>query len=328
MVDWTGTTVQIVIALIGSSSVFVAGLGGYFSELNKPDINVELLESEDLSSIIELTNVGNKPATNLVLTVNTHDISPKSIEIFSTENISGPEVSSKSIRINAPRLVQGDGSIVRLILLNVTENSIDNVYATYDQGSATLPKQMDWIDTLVTILSYIGWSLLILVGGGLSAFLIYLLYNRRKGKKEMKEERELLKQKQKKNRKDFLQKILTHMIRVRSILYVDIDTTASFEEEQKFWDSNQIDEKLQIINHVGDLISIEDFYTVLKTRNSYLRSSPGSGMPVKGKPNEDIDSREPVEKPIRSHNEKCLNSVENVLKVTDWGKYDIITEAT
>jgi hypothetical protein len=51
MVDWTGTTVQIVIALIGSSSVFVAGLGGYFSELNKPDINVELLESEDLSSI-------------------------------------------------------------------------------------------------------------------------------------------------------------------------------------------------------------------------------------------------------------------------------------
>jgi len=44
MVDWTGTTVQIVIALIGSSSVFVAGLGGYFSELNKPDIHVDLID--------------------------------------------------------------------------------------------------------------------------------------------------------------------------------------------------------------------------------------------------------------------------------------------
>ena len=46
MVAWTGISLQIVLALIGSSGVFVVGIGGYLSEFNQPHIEIWLYRDE------------------------------------------------------------------------------------------------------------------------------------------------------------------------------------------------------------------------------------------------------------------------------------------
>ena len=77
------------------------------SASNKPIIEIWLYGGE--GSIIDVTNIGQKPATNLTLTVKTDEnISvPVNYSIFNTQdNISSLELDSKSIQINIPRLVQ------------------------------------------------------------------------------------------------------------------------------------------------------------------------------------------------------------------------------
>ena len=284
------------------------------------------IEMKDL--IIDVTNIGKKPATNLTLTVKTNENIPVPVNysIFDTQNnISSLELYSKSIQINFPRLVQGNGSIIRLNLENIPTNHIDNVYAVYDQGSTSYKEitERSWYIGSVSI-----WFIVIWVGLVFIIYSIYSLNRKRKQKKKDREKEQSYKQNQEKERKDFLQKILTHMINIRNTLSNDLNTKASFEEEEKFWDNKQLDEKLHLMNDIGDLITIDNFYRELKRHNISLHEIFGSKMTIKGQPNKNIENGEQIEKHIKKDNEKCLRSVDNVLNTIDWSKYNILYRNT
>ena len=158
--------------------------------------------------IIDVTNIGQKPATNLTLTVKTDEnISvPVNYSIFNTQdNISSLELDSKSIQINIPRLVQGNGSIIRLNLENITTDHIDNIYAAYDQGSTSYTEYANCLQC--SRISGLFWFIVILVGLAFIIYSIYSLNRKRKQKKKDREKEQSSKQNQEKERKDFLQKL-------------------------------------------------------------------------------------------------------------------------
>jgi hypothetical protein len=112
------------------------------STIYKPDVSVELIpDKENIYRVtIDLKNKGYVAAKNLKLTMESpYNIT--SVDIFSTENYTKEYVNNSAIlEVNVPRLVQGEGSIIRINALidshsNITGNDHYIVYSTYDQGS-------------------------------------------------------------------------------------------------------------------------------------------------------------------------------------------------
>lgn len=296
MVDLTSTTVPIIIALIGSGSILITGITGYISSIDKPNINFEVKENDN-QSIIEITNTGKKPATNLELTLLNKELINQPI-IFSTENISKFILNSKSLRMDTHRFVQGDGSFIRLTL-NSTIDQIENMYATYDEGSKVLSKKITIIDTLFNTFIFIGWILVILIGS--SFFLLtsvgYFLFRKNKRNRDQKQ-------------KNKMRHVLINMIDFRSFLYTDIKTKKKFEFKDLTWSSlNSI--SILGLNNIKELIIIDDCYMKLKMRNTILESSS-----IGYHDNQNDDT-------ILRYNLMCLYAIQNTLFNIDWDKYKL-----
>jgi hypothetical protein len=128
--------IQTISSIIGSGFFLFAINTLYTDLINKPDIHVQLISSNDLTSI-QLSNNGRVPATHLVLTIQAPSRIVKH-QVFSTENWTN-SINQTSMRIYFPGLVQGDGSIAKISVDTdknlATDRSSFMVYLTYDQGS-------------------------------------------------------------------------------------------------------------------------------------------------------------------------------------------------
>jgi hypothetical protein len=143
MVDWRTVIIQIVLPLLSSGLIISAFTSFYNDIYNKPNLQIKILHNDVDRNIstIKVTNQGRLPANNLMLTVET----PANIidyNIFNTENVTVLNTTAnnpKLLELYVPRLVQGEGSIIKIVMLmnikKTTEYDDYNIYVTYDEGS-------------------------------------------------------------------------------------------------------------------------------------------------------------------------------------------------
>jgi hypothetical protein len=72
---------------------------------------------------------------------------------------------------------------------------------------------------------------------------------------------------------------------------------------ERFMEWQMINRKSEVINEMNDYVRIDDFYSNLAERSSYI---------IKGK----IDNTK-----LMKLNEKCLELAEDALEIIDWSKY-------
>lgn len=134
--------IQIVGAVIASGLLLsaISNIYGFFYQ-PKPFINIMPDNKDEHLTYINVKNNGQKPITNLLLTIEAPSII-KNSSIFHTENITITNFSKlnpKALQIYLPRLAHGDGSFIEIktfinTILNKSRSNY-NVYATFDQGS-------------------------------------------------------------------------------------------------------------------------------------------------------------------------------------------------
>jgi hypothetical protein len=152
MSNW-GAAVPIIVAIIGISGFIVPLLINQI--INKPNLNIDIGSGPkfDTETIIQLTNSGTVPATNLSLIFTTVDSNKINniTNFFSTVNVTlaipgSPhslleiyhpvKIDHSFVELHVKKLVNGDGSIIKLLFDARDTPSVDySVYATYDQGS-------------------------------------------------------------------------------------------------------------------------------------------------------------------------------------------------
>jgi hypothetical protein len=119
MVDWSRFMIQAFSSIIGSSLVVFGITTVYNDFYNKPHIRIDItsphnVEKKMSQAIIKVANEGVKPAKNVELTIN----APGNIRtptFLSSENFTISNSSNSNVlKIHIPRLVQGNGSIVKL----------------------------------------------------------------------------------------------------------------------------------------------------------------------------------------------------------------------
>ena len=147
MVDWLIMAnrkdygIPIIIAIVGIIPALFPLQSIYNQTFGKPHVNIQVMPSSN-KALIELTNGGYSPATNLSLFVET----PKNITAvykhFSTANITLLKYIHNLLEMHVQKFVQGDGS--KIILETIIDRGTlqPNEYydnytarASYDQGS-------------------------------------------------------------------------------------------------------------------------------------------------------------------------------------------------
>jgi len=173
MVDWGGSSLQIIIAVIGSG-LLVTGLGSLASFINSPLLNIEVTSIDDPHDIgrgyikdefgkdhietfsqgdtyttyrINLTNIGNSPATDVRLTMTYPGAKVvDSKPVYENENITFTNQTSNSIAVLLPRLSPG---ILVAVDNNITGNIVtidDNQYDAYFAYNYDFRRDnLDWV---------------------------------------------------------------------------------------------------------------------------------------------------------------------------------------
>ena len=287
------------------------------------------------SAEISIANDGNIPATHIILTLQTPENITK-VTIFSTENITKVTNSnSRTLQFSVPRLVQGSGSVVKLVtrLFANPNTPYPNytIYATYDQGSikTIFQKPLTLGEQFVVFWSRYGLAVSLIVGGiaflfvpfmltytplaSYSNYLSFYFYTRPKRlirrivRRSPKLEFRRSDYVKRIDDRDFLvYYILTEMRSVRRTLGNDLTSADLFLNvwNPEFWtgDRNQVLKinmrRRRVIGNVSDYIYIDDFYTALTKRKSSIHADD-----------------------IYTHNKECLQLVEIALKNIDWTKY-------
>jgi hypothetical protein len=132
----------VIASLIGGSAIINLFVSAFYT----PNVNIEIISNKNHGheSTVSVNNRGSAPATNVLLTVE----APANIsyyKIFSTENhTEKSKLSPDELQIYMPRLIHGQGSMVRINAVvdeksNVTLGAY-TAYITYDQGSSKLLK--------------------------------------------------------------------------------------------------------------------------------------------------------------------------------------------
>jgi hypothetical protein len=325
MVNW-GTVTPIVVAIIGISGVVLPIFSTVYVNqfYNKPSINIDIgMRPEKGKQIINITNSGTVPATNLslVITANNHIINDVT-NLLSTTNVflMNPRPSSlleinhlKPVKslvlgLHIEKFANGDGSIIKLAIgaTNTTPNDYV-VYATHDQGSTLMPP-LPFFNT--KNVSTAG-AFFFIVAEFIVVIYIPLAVKRR-------------------NRKRVVQQITKEMIEVRKSLRHNPLDPNTFESQDTFksrwrWlprpmprpitDSgvdtiwkvrySRTGDSHKIIKETNDYIRVDDFYSKLVERDSYIKNN-----------NQVIDDFT-----LAELNMQCLQLAEDALTKIDWSKY-------
>jgi hypothetical protein len=327
-------TVPIIVAVIGVVGAVVPAI--YVNSLqSQPDPEVTISASSFSLKfapnvrqfLIDIANAGNAPATNLSLLFKPVGANPEIFSItnfFSTTDLILPKYnntilepgSSKTVKdsflnIEIPKLVHGEGSVVRLSTSVNNSKYLDFlVYAVYDQGSDSIFLKNGSFSAMSTEPSFNftkvteeysqqlqnvtgtffspGLAIFYVFFFGILGSIVYLYIRRRKALRR------------------FLTKVLTNIVKIRVTLRdepknKDIFSEVWFEMPEKMRQDN---------HHIGDYLLINDFYSILKRRNRQLS---------KGIDNEESDHERVIT--LSKLNEALLEAAENVLNKVDWNKY-------
>jgi hypothetical protein len=126
-----------------SSGLAISAFSSFYNDIyNKPNIQIEITgnEMDRKISTVEISNNGRVPAKGTTITIETPEIIT-GYKIFHTENITFVNSTKQDTRIlelYLPRLVNGDGSFIKILIVNakkIMDYTHYNVYVTYDQGS-------------------------------------------------------------------------------------------------------------------------------------------------------------------------------------------------
>jgi hypothetical protein len=298
----SSATVPIVVAIIG---VMGAIIPIYINNVvtpgsDYPHVYVQLDPSERSEGgssqwRMAIENNGNAPATNLSMSVRAFN-NENILNItnsFSTADVILPKFSNTSLEpganetinnpileIYVPKLIHGGGSTILLeTFINSSYEYPPLVYVLYDQGSSQVGGVLSVADHLTEFnRQYQAYYIIFYV----VLFGLLFLYIRRRS-----------------SLKAFLTKVATNIMEIRKVLRSDSSNKSIFHEAwfQKS-EKNRPD-----IQYIGDYLLIDDFYSELRRRNSYLRDSS-------------IDETKVVELHWR-----CLEAAEKILKDVDWNKY-------
>jgi len=315
MVDWKQSLPQIIASVIGSGLI-VASISAISSFISKPilDIFVDPKDSnrnnQNMSYTVILTNVGYTPATHLRLTMSYPGarILDNSIH-HQSENMT-LENSSSSVVVFLPRLTPGasisidtyitrNESDARDItderssripgLIDYEENTMTyhyyhnepySIIATYDQGSSIYSPPTFSLPLDTGILRIF---LLILIG-----FFFIVIPFRRKKESSSK----------------FVSNILKDIEKVNSELKQGIDGHPNVNLIKLYTLESNIDAERKIITDYRDYQKITDFYSAIRSRNSYLFQNQVS---------EDI---------LEILNEECVNQAVIAQTEIDWKKFN------
>lgn len=316
MVNW-GTVTPIVVAIIGIvlpvlSAVFINQI------YSKPTINIDLgMKLENGKQIINITNSGTIPATNLslIITANNHIInnitsllsttsiflvSPGPPSLLETNNLT--KINDTSLELGVKKFTNGAGSIIKLAIGSKDTVFKDYVvYAAYDQGSSKSGKQGTDISSNPAFIFFLAVE-------ASAGFYMFTRWAKRD------------------TRRRILQKIIKEIMQVRKLLRreplirdITLVERSKFERLSSYWelpdrtwkkyfeyDSEDKNETYmrKIFREVNDYRRIDDFYSKLADR--YLEM----------KPNPAIDDFR-----LAELNRQCLKLAENALEKVDWNKY-------
>ncbi|MGH9995619.1 MAG: hypothetical protein ACRD4J_10350 [Nitrososphaeraceae archaeon] len=173
----------LIVQILSSAVAAILALTGINTFINdffyQPNLSIDTKTnaSDPQVNDIIIRNSGTEAATKLVITVEAPGI-VQNRNIFSTENIKVteyPKIDNNTLQIYVSRLVQGEGSFVRIESVVDDKSSTESnplssnysVYATYDQGSITNTAQLQtsvpyWIPLLLILASAVAsifaWS--------------------------------------------------------------------------------------------------------------------------------------------------------------------------
>ena len=332
MVNW-GTVTPIVVAIIGISGVVLPAFSSVFINqiYNKPSINIDIpTEPGRDKQIINITNSGTIPATNLtiVITASNHTINnitnllsttdvilvnprPQSLEPQSLETNNPQKINDTQLNLQVKKFANGAGSIIELAIgANETTSKDYVVYAAYDQGSKKGLIEKPERTPLQIINDYIITFLTGFINSGFAYFylaeIIVLLYvghrlNRR-------------------TKRRFLQRVIKEIRDVRKSLRADpfnkeillvkpghSDTAWAqpIRGLRGFLLRRREDKRKKFISE-NDYTRIDDSYSKLTERNSYIQN------------NQVIEDFT-----LAELNRQCLELAEDALTKTDWSKYGL-----
>jgi len=181
--------------------------------------------------------------------------------------------------------VMGHGSTYRIHLRKAGKTRIaimiDSPYHAYDQTKFKVPQFKD------QFYSYLLWPLLVAISIVIITF--PQIYNK-------------LFRTFRRDQIIFLTGIVEEIMMIRNIMKKNPLTTSNFPEK---WTSISYETKRQIVGNISDYLLIDDFYTLLTKRNTYVI-------------NNKIENNK-----LNQYIEKCIQFSEKALSGVDWKKYRI-----
>jgi hypothetical protein len=340
VVNW-GSAVPIIVAIIGVSGIAIPAISATFNkpsinidvtrDIYGPTTN-ESFVTHLPPQLINLSNNGSAPATNLSLfliasnasypirtitnllsTVNLTVAIPGNhslLKVNDTRQINPP---TGFIELHVKKFVNGGGSTIRLAVCcsgldrhesyhnqyYFDSHLVDTVYTTYDQGSTklyqypppliTLPFAIWYFPFIVetsvgfrpTSISslYLGAVFFYLAQSIVIVYLFYYFFTRMR----------------KQIRKKILKQIVQEMMGIRRLIKNDPLSRKPFHDTRTDNSHTAFD--------IDDYLRVDDFYSKLAERNSYINSGNTDDIALK------------------KLNNECLDLAEVGLKIIDWGKY-------
>lgn len=259
---------------------------------NAPATNLSIILRPE--SISGLTNIGGAKIVSIGNIFSTTDVILPQYNNTTLEPMSKRTINHSPVIIRIPKLIHGNGSRIDLLaLINDTRHHKSDfklgVYAVYDQGSDHLSLSAykgSYIETASTLKpSLIQYYVIFFATFGVE---IYVYIRRRKTFKR------------------FLTRVVKNILEIRGALNDDLTSKNIFSE---VW-SEMPEKKRQDHHDIGDYLIIDDFYSKLKKRNSYLST--------------DIDKEETNlsrANTLSRLNEALLKAAEIALNKIDWNKY-------
>ncbi|HEY7082590.1 MAG TPA: hypothetical protein VH500_23105 [Nitrososphaeraceae archaeon] len=315
MINW-GTITPVIVAIIGMSGFVVPAFSSVFiNEIYKrPTINIDIgTEPEKDKQIINITNSGPIPATNLslIITANNHIIN-NITNLFSTTNVflvnPGPvsllemnhlkSINGLLLELRIKKLTNGGGSKIELAVgANGTTTKDYVVYAIYDQGSEKIGTEEPHINGITSAFVYLLGSGFLYLPLAESIVVIFIIYRVQIHKKRR-----------------FLDQIINQMMAVRKLFRHDPLYRIDFSSDPLYqtltdttWKSGPRGIRMtsrKTISDTNDYLRIDDFYSKLVERNSCIKN------------NQVID-----DSVLEKLNRQCLELAENALEKVDWSKY-------
>lgn len=323
MVNWSGVVVPIVIVVLAlAGTLIVALVNNYIQSLNKPIIGV-IIEPNGRKALINLTNDGLAPATNLSLIIKafknftqvTKKLGPADVmvpqlpKVNQTLSLTIPQnvtTPGSYLELRIPKLPHGEGSLTQIEITNGTSNGTYSDFeaaAIFDQGSSIGRKPLRGIEALDRDLSFFGGFYVFLIyyifALGYASYYFAVFVNRKKNRRRFKQ---------------FISNIRDLMMDIHSSFEGNEKTEENiynFIEAWKYKSAlvyiqglfKKIPEQKKrqiVVNYLDmkDYLIIENLYRKLASR---LRNPNGEGK--------------------KNYNENCLKLVEDALKSIYWKKY-------